>query len=251
MIAEPFAAGNSWMHNIDPRMRVVFAGLYTIPVAVSDDFRVLFAALAFSLLLTILAGLSIAAVTRRLAAVFGFLLFLWLVLPWTVEGRPVWRVGPVVVTEPGLVLSAQITLKSVTILMSLIAMVATMSIAALGQALTGIGMSTKMVHLLLLTYRYVFVIESEYRRLVRAARVRRFKPGTNLHTYKTYAFLVGMLFVRASLRAERVHQAMKCRGFNGRFYSLREFPANPQNKIFFALMAAVVIAITALQWIAN
>ena len=60
-----------------------------------------------------------------------------------------------------------------------------------------------------------------------------------MHTYRTYAYLLGMLFVRASERSARVHQAMKCRGFDGRFHSLDRFDATAWNP---ALAAAVIAA---------
>ena len=54
----------------------------------------------------------------------------------------------------------------------------------------------------------------EYERLVRSAKIRGVEPRSNMHTYKTYAYLLGMLFVRAAARAERVQQAVEL-GFDG------------------------------------
>ena len=85
-------------------------------------------------------------------------------------------------------MAAQITLKSNAILLALVALVTTMNFSILGYALNWLHVSDKIVHLLLMTYRYVFVIDQEYQRLIRAARIRGFQPGTNLHTYKTYAY---------------------------------------------------------------
>ena len=101
-----------------------------------------------------------------------------------------------------------------------------MPLATLGYALNRLRVPDKIVHLLLMTYRYVFVLEQEYQRLMRAVKIRGFQPATNLHTYRTYAYVVGMLFVRAAERAERVQQAMLCRGFKRKFYCLQEFKAD-------------------------
>ncbi len=43
---------------------------------------------------------------------------------------------------------------------------------------------------------------------MRAIKIRGFVRGTSLHCYKTCAYLIGMLFVRASARAERVYQVI-------------------------------------------
>jgi len=67
------------------------------------------------------------------------------------------------------------------------------------------------------------VIHKEYHRLVNAMKMRGFRPGTNMHTYRTYAYLVGMLLVRSFDRSKRIVAAMKCRGFKGKFYILHDY----------------------------
>jgi cobalt/nickel transport system permease protein len=105
----------------------------------------------------------------------------------------------------------------------------------------------KLVHLLLFTYRYIFVIQKEYQRLIRAAKIRGFEPKTNLHSYRTFAYLIGMIFVQASNRAERVHQAMKCRGFKGKFYSIRIFTPRSDSWIFIVFMSGGLIGLLLLE----
>jgi cobalt/nickel transport system permease protein len=70
---------------------------------------------------------------------------------------------------------------------------------------------------LLFTVRYIAVLGEEAARLRTAMRARAFEPRTDRHTLTTYGYLVGMLLVRAAERAERVLEAMKCRGFEGRW----------------------------------
>ena len=143
----------------------------------------------------------------------------------------VFRIVNFGITREGLLLCARICLKSNAILLGFIALVATMDLSTLGYVLNYFRLPRKLVNLLLLTYRYVFVIEEEYQRLVRAAKIRGFSPGSNLHTYRTYAYMTGMLFVRASLRAERVYKAMKCRGFSGQFHCLRKFSLSASDRV--------------------
>jgi cobalt/nickel transport system permease protein len=145
------------------------------------------------------------------------------------------------------VLAAQITLKSNAILLAFMALIATMSFATLGHALYRMRVPEKIVHLLLMTYRYVFVIEQEYLRLLRAAKIRGFRPGTNTNTYRTYSYVIGMLFVRAAARAERVHQAMLCRGFKGKFYSLQEFQITTASWVFAIMMTAIIVGLVFME----
>lgn len=249
MITEPFAFGNSWIHRIDPRLKIVFATIYSFIVALSDRFPALLAGLAISTGLVVMARLDIRKVSGRLAVVSGFLLLLWVVLPLTYEGPVMYSSGPIAFSRPGVILSARITLKSISILLAFMALVATMTFATLGHALDRLHLSGKLVHLFLLTYRYIFVIEQEYQRLLRAARMRSFRPGTDMHSYKTYAYIIGMLFVRASARARRVHDAMICRGFKGRFYCLHEFRSTGIDRFFMILMILISAGLIYMQWI--
>lgn len=249
MIRESFAEGHSWMHGIDPRLRVAGAGAFAVVVAVSYDFTVLFTALLLSLFMALSARLNIREVVHRLLAPVIFLLLLWAVLPWSYEGDALTAIGPVVITRPGVTLCAQISLKTVSLMVAFMALVATMTVDTLGHTLNRLRLPDKMVHMLLITYRYLFVIEQEYQRLVRAMKIRNFHPKTNLHSYRTYAYLVGMLFVRASERARRVHLAMICRGFNGRFVSLRTFSPNPRNHVFLLGTIFSLVLLVALEWV--
>jgi cobalt/nickel transport system permease protein len=244
-----FADGNSWMHTIDPRLRVAGAVGFGVVVAVVYDFPTLLAAQVMAVSMAFAARLAPGEVLHRLVAPLVFLLLLWAVLPWSYAGDVMATIGPVAITRPGIVLCAQISLKTVALMVAFMALVATMTVDTLGHALNRLRLPDKLVHMLLITYRYIFVLEQEYQRLVRAMKVRNFQPKTNLHSYRTYAYLVGMLFVRASERARRVHSAMVCRGFNGRFISLRAFPPTPGNRIFTAVGIACLGMLIWMAWL--
>jgi cobalt/nickel transport system permease protein len=248
MIDEPFAVGKSLIHRLDPRIRLVSAAAYSFVVALSAEFPVLVAALVLSTALASVARLSLSEVSKRLVVVNGLVFFLWLLMPFTFPGDALFRIGPLSASRQAIVLAAQITLKSNAIMLAFMSLVASMPLSTLGHALNRLRAPEKIVHLLLMTYRYIFVLEQEYQRLMRAVRVRGFQPRTNFHTYRTYAYVVGMLFVRAGERAERVHQAMLCRGFKGRFYSLQEFRASRSGWIFALLMMAILILLVAWEW---
>jgi cobalt/nickel transport system permease protein len=248
MIREPFAMGDSLIHRLDPRIRVVIATIYSFLVAISGDLAVLSLFLAVSVFLVGLARLRVWEVAKRMAVVNGLVLFLWVVLPLTFEGEALFTMGPLAVTRPGVDLAVRITLKSNTILLALITLAASIRMATLGHALNRLHVPDRIVHLLLLTYRYIFVLEGEYRRLRRAARIRGFQPQNNMHTYKTFAYLVGMLLVRAVARADRVHQAMLCRGFAGKFHSLQEFSFSKIDWIWSAFMVGTMVGLGILEW---
>ena len=248
MISETFAAGNSIIHRLDPRTRIIFATVYCFVVAFAGHIPMLLAAVAISAVLVYLSGIRFKDIGRRMVMVNGLVLLLWAVVPLTYGGETLLRIGWLDVSREGVSLSILITLKSNAILLAFIALIATMPLATLGHALKRLWVPPKIIHLLLMNYRYVFVIELEYQRLMRAAKIRGFQPGTNLHTYRTYAYVIGMLLVRTVSRAQRVHQAMLCRGFKGSFYSLQEFNRDRNAWIFSVLMTIIIVGLVVMEW---
>ncbi len=249
MITETFAFNNSSVHRMDPRLRVLSGGLYSLVVALAGRFEILGAAFALAVVLAAVARLNPVAVLKRLAVVNSLVLFLWVVLPFTYQGAPWVYIGPLPITREGVLLCAAITLKSNAIVLWSIVFFSTMPVALLGHALNRLWMPAKLVALLLMTYRYIFVLESERVQLIRAVRMRCFSPKTNLHTYRTYAYMVGMLLVRAADQGERVHQAMLCRGFSGKFHCLTEMSFKTSDTIWAAALGIIIFSLAIFQWV--
>lgn len=247
-IQEPFADGASVAHRLDPRVRVVAAGLFAVLMAAARTYAAALAGLALALILLALARLPWRKVGVRLLVVNGFIIFLWLVLPLTYPGEEVWRWGPLAATREGLIYTGLITLKSNAMMIALIALIATQPVNILGEALQRLRLPGKLCHLLLFTYRYLHVFEQEFQRLVQALKIRGFSGGTNLHTYRTYANLAAMLLVHSFDRADRVYRAMLCRGFKGKFYSLRTFSWQSRDLVFGLLSLLALAGLLYLEW---
>ena len=60
----------------------------------------------------------------------------------------------------------------------------------------------KFCQVIFFSLRYFQVIYREYRRLSEAMTARAFVPRTNLHTFKTYGYLISMLLVRSVVQEE-------------------------------------------------
>ncbi|MCP4665042.1 MAG: cobalt ECF transporter T component CbiQ, partial [Deltaproteobacteria bacterium] len=118
MLGEPFSLGNSQIHRLDPRVKIVFAAVYAFTVALSDQFPALLAALFFSCLLIGAARFNFWDVARRAALVNGLILLFWFVLPLTFAGEPLFSLGPLAVSREGVLLSARITVRSNAILLA-------------------------------------------------------------------------------------------------------------------------------------
>lgn len=159
---------------------------------------------------------------RRLLHVEGFLLLLFLTLPFTMAGQPLLALGPLTASMEGVARAALIACKVSASVLILTAMLGAIEPARLGTALRGLYLPEALVRLFVLTARYVSLIRDEARRLHEAMRLRGFRPRSSRHTWRSYGNLLGMLLVRALDRAQRVEEAMRCRGYDGRFPRLAQ-----------------------------
>lgn len=236
MFEEPFARGNTFIHRLDPRVRLLAALAGAVCLAVLQGLGAALAGLGTAALLLILSRPTPGPLFRRLFAVNVFVLFLWLTVPLSMSGPPVATFGPLSISRPGVQLALLVTLKSNAILLLFLALVASMDSPAIGHALERLRFPPKLVFLFLFAYRYVHVIAAEHERLITAARLRGFTPRTNLHTYKTLASILGMVLVKSYDRSVRVYEAMRLRGFQGRFQSVARFSVTAVDAVFLTVL---------------
>jgi len=223
MHLEEFAEGHSLWHRMDPRVKILGVTSMAIVTSVSDRMSALLLALCFAICALVIARLDTKQVLIRMGVINGFVLFLWFFLPFTTQGEVVAQLGGLDVYREGITLALTITIKANAIAGITIALLGTSTIFDLVHGLIHLRVPQRIVQLFFFTYRYISVIHREYLSLRTSMRLRCFKPGTDLHTYRSFAYLVGMLFVRSLDRSERIYQAMVLRGFSGTFWTLDHF----------------------------
>ena len=81
-------------------------------------------------------------------------------------------------------------------------------------AMRSLGMPLVLVSTLQFMYRYLHVLADELDRMVQARRSRTFRRSGRLD-WGLLTGLIGVLFLRAFERGERVHDAMLARGWDG------------------------------------
>ena len=248
VLARSGSPGPAWLAGVDPRSRIVAAVVFSVLVALADRPGALLWALFCAAAMVSVSGLGWRFALRRLLPLNAFLALVSVILLLGVPGQPMARWGAWMVSREGLALAAAIEFKANAIVLALAALVAALDLPTVGHALHHLRVPDKLVHLLLFTVRYVAVLETEYRRLVAAMKVRGFRPGMNLHTWRICGYLVGMLLVRSLDRAERVAAAMKCRGFQGRFHLLEHFALTTADAAFALLLLVALAGMAGLEW---
>ncbi|WP_116131948.1 cobalt ECF transporter T component CbiQ [Tropicimonas sp. IMCC34043] len=241
------ACGGGWLGRVDPRVRIVAATAFAVVVVACDALPVLALALLPALALLAASGLPPGPTLRRMAAMDSFILFILVLLPFTVPGEPIFTIWGFQASHEGLAQAVRIALTANAAILALMALVGTMEPVTLGHALHRLRVPATLVHLLMFTVRYIDVLREEYLRLRQAMKARGFRPATDRHTYRSIGFLLGMMLVRAMERSERILGAMKCRGFTGQIPLVAEMRVGAADIAFATGFAAVLAGLLAAE----
>jgi len=248
VIEQAFTRVDSIISDIDPRIRIVYAVIFSVIVAITDKVVVAGLALAFSMIFSILVRLKIKLILRRLLIVNFFIIVLWFILPFSLPGNIIFSLGNLNITYEGIVHTLLITIKCNAIVLTWIAMISSCGIFELVHAFSHLHIPDKLIYLFFLLYRYVYVLSDEYGTLRNTLRVRGFRPRTSLLTYRTYGYVIGTLLLRSYDLSEQVHKAMICRGFKGKYWLLDHFKIDKMDFVFGTFMLLSIISLGILQW---
>jgi cobalt/nickel transport system permease protein len=241
MHLDEFSVGTSFFHRLDPRIKfAVFTPLVFVVALTSNPVIGVFF-LLLSVLSVMLARLSFQQILSRLLLVNVFVLFLWLTLPFSIKGSVLFYAGPWQISAEGLAFTTAVTLKANAIFLLTISILGTSEIFALVHALDHFKVPKRLLYLVFFFYRYLTVLHQEYSGVRAAVKARGFVPKTNLHTWRTYAYMVGMLFVKSYERSKRIYQAMTLRGFRGYFPLITHFHIHTQDIVFVAVMYGIIV----------
>ncbi|MCS6849583.1 MAG: cobalt ECF transporter T component CbiQ [Gemmataceae bacterium] len=231
------ADNDSWLGRRDARWKL--AGVLLAAVVATSLHRLFTSGIALiaASLLVAVARLPSWWLRERLAVVGWLIGPMVLLLPWLPAGAgPVWHWGAVRLSWSGLNLALLLALKATTLAFLWCALAGTTPLPSLLHAAQALRVPGIVVHLVLLTYRYVFLLADELARLRIALYVRGFRANWSWRSWRVIGQLAGILMLRSHDRAERVGQAMRCRGFDGRFRSLVCFQTSASDLGLFAAL---------------
>ncbi|MEA3467953.1 MAG: cobalt ECF transporter T component CbiQ, partial [Thermodesulfobacteriota bacterium] len=239
--------GSTLFHKRDPRVKLIGTAAISLVLALCTSFLVAGTGCIVTGALLILSRPDFRLLLKRMININIFTLFMWLTLPLTYGGNELLTLSFLKLSMDGIRMAALITLKTNGIFFCFLALLATSTTANLGHAMEKLGIPQKLIFLLLFSYRQLFVIHQEYHRLQRAAKLRGFTPANSLHTYRTYSHMFGMTLVKSWNRAERVHQAMILRGFNGKLIPLSQPQPGKDDYLFLIMLLLISLLLAGLS----
>jgi cobalt/nickel transport system permease protein len=237
---------DSPLRRLDPRWKLAGLVLAAGAVVALQTLPAAGIALAGSLGLACLGRLPRRWVLSRIGTVALLIAPFLLLLPLVhSDTAPAWRVGSVQLSVEGVRLACLIALKTLALVILLLVLLTTSPLTETLKAAQALHVPSLLVQVAALTYRYVFVLNAELARLRLALRVRGYRNRLALHSYRTAGHVAGTLLVRGYERGERVGQAMRCRGFAGRFRSLSDWHTRAADVAAFLLLSGCAAALLA------
>lgn len=235
--------GDSPLHRLPPHAKLVgLVGFVLLTVSVPATAR--WALVALLLVAAgVLASTRVAArhVLPRLAVETPFAVFA-LLLPFVAVGPRV-DLGPVTVSQPGLVAAVALLLKGTTGVLAAVAFAVTTPPRDLVLALQHLRVPDALVTIASFMVRYVEVVGDQLRRM-RVARESRGFAARGVRGWPTLAASTGALFIRSYERGERVHLAMVSRGWSGRMPVTQPLVATPGQWALALVPAAAAAALS-------
>jgi cobalt/nickel transport system permease protein len=230
VVLERWSRGNSAVHRIDPRAKIVGLLVFLIVVATAHrNLPALTSGLSVLLLVTFF---------RARVPVIAAVLRAGVVLPFTAVFAVIsWWAG-----EPARALA--ILLKSYLSTLAVMAVVSTTPLPALMRGMEQTGCPRFLLTVAQFLYRYLFVISEEAQHMSKAAASRG--AGTRgwvggRSRFRAAAGALAVLFARSYGRAEDIHRAMLARGFQGSFRTLDALRFTVVDGLFVSLACLVPI----------
>jgi cobalt/nickel transport system permease protein len=202
------------LHRLDARIKVIAAlAFVVITVAMPIGSWTWYGGLGFVLALLIgLSGIPPRDLARRWLTFLILLGFLAVVIGSTHPERARMGLG---------VVAASILITNSLAIMAMLVLAGVTSFHALLSAMRKLRVPLVLVATLGFMERYRFVLVDELNRMATARRARSFSRRGRF-SLSLAGGLIGLLFLRAFERAERVHGAMVARGWQGTLHSLEE-----------------------------
>ncbi len=240
-----FAMGDSPIHRLDARAKLVAVLAYTVVLISFDRYRIADLAPMAVMPLAMLwfARIPVAFALRRVAILSPFILMLALMSPVYDRALREAAFGPwQFAVSGGWLTAANIAIKFALGVLALTAMICATPFALLLEAMRRLRVPQIVVLQLGFLYRYLFLLIDEAMRVRRARDFRGAALAPVGRRLAAAGGVVGALFLRTLDRSQRVHLAMASRGWRGEPHSLGRLCFTAADAVFLALAAVYLAA---------
>ena len=240
---DTYAKLNSPIHAWDTRYKI--GGLLSLIIAFAlvQDWQLLPLLVILTLAIYQASKLPWHMLRHRLTIPGAFIGMLVLFMPFVAGETILTSVGPLDIRREGLELAGLVAVRFFCIVTLAFVMLDTDTFYRTIEALRALRFPDLMADMVLLTYRYLFVVGDFFGRMQTAARLRGFQGNfLSLGTLNTLAALIGHMLIRSYEQSERVYKAMVLRGYGNVEIRPKLFHATRTDQL--KLLAANTLALT-------
>lgn len=243
---EQLSAQRSCIHDLHPLVKICSTLVYILCVLSFDryNFSGMMPYIFYPLILIILAKIPVSMILKRTLIALPFCLFAAISNVF-LDTATAMQIGSFAISF-GMISFLVIILRTLLCVAAVLVLVAVTPLRELIEELRRMHLPDVFISLLEMTYRYISILLEEASTMFTAYRLR---AGTDKGlAMKHMGSFVGQLLLRSFDRAERVYQAMKCRGYTLHDFNHISNPLGRRDWFFLLLTCGLFIF---LRWYAS
>ena len=220
-----FFPGNSVIHKLDPRFKIMFTLFYIVAVFLANSLVAYLMVALFVFGSIFLSGIPVKHTLRGLKSVLFIIVFTAIFNLFLTEGEPLFSIGPLTATKEGLHLTVLMIARVFFLIIGTTLLTFTTSpimltdgIESLLKPFAKIGLpSHELAMMMTIALRFIPTLIEETDKIMKAqtARGADFESGNLFQRAKNFVPLLVPLFISAFRRADELATAMECRCYHG------------------------------------
>jgi cobalt/nickel transport system permease protein len=242
---EEIAARPGLLQRLDPRVKLVTLVLFAVTASLVRSVWVLLALVGLNMLLAAASRVGVGSFARKVWASAGLLAFL-IALPsaldWFTPGRAIVSLGPVTLTEPGLMGVATLVTRVAAAAGFALLVVWTMRWSDVLRALSAMRLADVVVATLAMTQKQILTLLRTVEQIHLARESRTLGRGTNRENRAWVTERMAFVVRKSMKTADDVYDAMLARGFTGAMPSLVRLRLRPRDWAWAAASVALCAA---------
>lgn len=222
---DKYSERKSLIHRLDPRVKTTsfFAYVFFVILTPQESSSQFWAYLILMSSVAIMSRIPLSYIFKRSLVIIPFVMLTAIFIPFfkTEESVFLYNLGSfqLKISYDGLWIFWNILVKSWLSTLAMILLSSTTKFSDLLKGLQKLHVPKVFLMILTFMYRYIFVLIDEAMQMNRAYEIRAVCKKSLLQI-KDQSHIIGLLFIRAFERGERVYISMCSRGFEGKIITL-------------------------------
>ena len=215
---DEIASGDSLIHNLDGRVKLISTIIITIFTVFSSQLIVSIIIEVFLLIILYLSKVPLKDSFKRIALLLPFGGAIIIFQPFIQPGNVLWTYSWLKITDVGLNWGILLLARLITSLTAIVLLSSTSPMQEIVASFRKLKMPKELAMILSITVRFLFVFIDELNTIRNAQKSRNFNIHSSLVSYKwrlkQVGYTIAMMFLKSYEQGEKVHKSMLSRGFS-------------------------------------